>query len=133
MAVIKNPARSLKSVLPDAPETVVAMIDKALRYNPADRWQCAEDMSEAASAAFKELTGVAIPATERSESRGKKGWTRPAVGAAASPAMPSFIDVSMSDESIAVSVVFEPDTQGSSASAATLADRPQSDEEPKAK
>jgi hypothetical protein len=126
MAVIKKPARSLTSVLPDAPESVVTLVDKALRHDPSERWQCAEDMAEAASAAFKELTGQAIPATLRSESEGMKGWTRPAVAptVARAPALPSFVDVAMSDESLAVSVVFEPDAQGSSASATTMLERP---------
>jgi serine/threonine-protein kinase len=127
MAVIKKPARSLRDVMPEAPATVVTLVDKALRHNPADRWQCAEDMAEAASAAFKELTGQAIPATQRSESEGKKGWTRPAVAPGGTPILPSFVDVSLSDESIALSVVFEPDAQVSNATAATLMERPSGD------
>ena len=125
MAVMKNPARSLASVLPDAPAKLVAMVDRALRFDPAERWQCAEDMAAAAAVVFQELTGVAIPATERAESQGKKGWARPAVGPAAAPELPSSVDVSMSDESVAVSVVFEPDAPASGAqSSATVVERP---------
>ena len=106
MATMKNPAPSLASVLPGAPAKVVALIDRALMFDPNQRWQSAEDMAEAARAAFQELTGAAIPATARVESDGKQGWARAAVGPTAVPA----IDVVMHDASIAVSVVFEPDT-----------------------
>jgi serine/threonine-protein kinase len=111
LAVAKQPARSLAAVFPAAPPKVVELVDRALKYDPALRWQCAEDMAEAARAAFQELTGTAIPATERSEVDGKKGWARAAV----SPAGKSEgEDVVLHEESIAVSVVFEPDTVASS-------------------
>jgi hypothetical protein len=54
---------------------------------------------------------VAIPATERSEAGGKKGWVRAAVSTAP-PRAPtsSGMDVVIDDASISVSVIFEPDT-----------------------
>jgi serine/threonine protein kinase len=114
MAAIKQPARSLATVLPSASPKLVMLVDRALKYDPAERWQCAEDMDEAARAAFQEITGVAIPTTARSESGGKQGWARPALTlappSAASPAASPPVDVVIRDESIAVSVVFEPDT-----------------------
>ena len=110
MATIKQPARSLAALVPSAPAKVVALVDRALKYAPADRWQCAEDMSEAARAAFQELTGVPIPTTMRSEAGGKAGWARAAVSLAPPRAEPAGEDVVIHDESIAVSVVFEPDT-----------------------
>jgi serine/threonine-protein kinase len=106
MATMKNPAPSLASVLAGAPAKVVTLIDRALMFDPNQRWQSAEDMAEAARAAFLELTGATIPATARALSDGKPGWARAAVGPTASPS----IDVVMNDSSIAVSVAFEPDT-----------------------
>ena len=110
MVTMKAPARSLASVAPGMPPKVVTMVDRALMFDPAQRWQCAEDMAEAARSAFQELTGVAIPATERSESDGKKGWARAVVSPAVSQASAPAIDVPMNVDSICVSVVFEPDT-----------------------
>jgi len=109
MATMKNPAPSLASVLPSAPATVVTMVDRALRFDPNQRWQSAEEMGAAARAAFQELTGTAIPETTRIESGGQQGWARAAVALADAQAS-SAIDVVMHDASIAISVVFEPDT-----------------------
>jgi len=109
MATMKNPAQSLASVLPSAPATVVTMVDRALRFDPNQRWQSAEEMGAAARAAFQELTGTAIPETTRIESGGQQGWARAAVALADEQAS-SAIDVVMHDASIAISVVFEPDT-----------------------
>ena len=109
MATMKNPAQSLASVLPSAPATVVTMVDRALRFDPNQRWQSAEEMGAAARAAFQELTGTAIPETTRIESGGQQGWARAAVALADAQAS-SAIDVVMHDASIAISVVFEPDT-----------------------
>jgi hypothetical protein len=101
-------------VAPDSPPKVVELVDRALKFNPAERWQCAEDMAAAAQAAFQELTGVAIPATERSEAGGKKGWVRAAVNTAPARATLPGEDVVIDDASISVSVVFEPDTLANS-------------------
>jgi len=111
LVTIKQPARSLAAVAPGLPPKVVELVDRALRYDPAERWQCAEDMAAAAQAAFQELTGMAIPATERSEAGGRKGWVRAAVSTAP-PRAPASTgeDVVIHDASIAVSVIFEPDT-----------------------
>ena len=115
MVTIKQPARSLATVAPSLPPKVVELVDRALKYDPAERWQCAEDMAAAAQAAFQELTGMSIPATLRSEADGKKGWVRAAVSTAP-PRAPtsSGMDVVIDDASIQVSVVFEPDTLTSS-------------------
>jgi eukaryotic-like serine/threonine-protein kinase len=113
LAAGKNPARSLATLLPTAPTKVVELVDRALKYAPAERWQSAEEMAEAARAAFQQLTGTTIPATERSEVDGRKGWARAAVSSTASPTPLEGEDVVLRDESIAVSVVFEPDTMTS--------------------
>ena len=110
MATMKDHARSLASVMPGACPQVVTMVDRALMFDPTQRWQCAEDMAAAAQLAFQELTGASIPETLRSEADGKKGWARAAVSPAVSPAASPAIDVPMNVDSICVSVVFEPDT-----------------------
>jgi serine/threonine protein kinase len=110
LAVTKNPARSLTSVFPAAPAKVVELVDRALRYDPVERWQCAEDMAEAGRAAFQQITGTSIPVTERSEVDGKKGWARAALTPTSAKAPLEGKEIVLHDESIAVSVVFEPDT-----------------------
>jgi len=109
LAATKNPARSLTSVLPKAPDKVVELVDRALRYDPTERWQCAEDMAEAGRAAFQQLTGADIPATERTEVDGKKGWARAALNPSALKAPQEGEEVIVHDDSIAMSVLFEPD------------------------
>lgn len=109
MATIKQPARSLASVLPGASPKLVELVDRALEFDPAARWQCAEDMAAAAREAFRELTGTAIPETERVQADGKDGWSRAAVAPVPSPTT-SGVDVVINDDSLCVSVVFEPDT-----------------------
>jgi eukaryotic-like serine/threonine-protein kinase len=110
MATIKQPAPSLATVLPGAPASVVTLVDKALMFDPAARWQCAEDMAEAARVAFRDITGAAIPATERIEADGKKGWSRATVDLAPARASSPSVGVDVDMGSVAVSVVFEPDT-----------------------
>jgi hypothetical protein len=110
MATIKQPARSLATVLPSAPPDLVKLVDRALEYDPAARWQCAEDMALAAKEVFQQLTGTVIPATERAHCDGKEGWARATVAAAASELPPSGVDVVINDASLCVSIVFEPDT-----------------------
>jgi serine/threonine protein kinase len=111
LAAAKQPARSLAVVFPAASPKVIELVDRALKHDPAERWQCAEDMAQAARAAFQEMTGTSIPATERSEVDGQKGWARAVVSAAPKP---EGEDVVLHEDSIAVSVVFEPDTVASS-------------------
>ena len=110
MAVIKQPARSLLAVLPSAPPKLVELVDRALKYEPAARWQCAEDMACAAKEAFQELTGSTIPSTERVDSDGKVGWTCAAVAPTGGASPTEGVDVAINDASLCVSVVFEPDT-----------------------
>jgi serine/threonine-protein kinase len=110
MATMKEPPRSLATVAPSLPAKVVTMVDRALMFDPSARWPCAEDMAAAARSAFQELTGASIPATERTESDGKKGWARAVVSPAAASDAPGAVDVVINPDSICVSVVFEPDT-----------------------
>ena len=119
MATIKQPARSLAAVLPSASPKLVELVDRALKYDPGARWQCAEDMAFAAKEAFQELTGTTIPDTLRVQPDGKEGWARAAVASVATDRAPSSVDVVMNDASLCVSVVFEADTLVGTPSPAT--------------
>jgi hypothetical protein len=67
-------------------------------------------MAEAGRAAFQQITGTSIPVTERSEVDGRKGWARAALKPTSAKAPLQGEQVILHDQSIAVSVVFEPDT-----------------------
>jgi eukaryotic-like serine/threonine-protein kinase len=110
MATVQKPARSLVSVMPSATPQLIELVDRALKYEPSARWQCAEDMAQAAQQAFKELTGTTIPTTERAESDGRLGWMRAAALPAAGPPSSSGVEVVIHDASLCVSKVFEPET-----------------------
>jgi eukaryotic-like serine/threonine-protein kinase len=110
MATATKPARPLATAMPDAPPKLALLVDRALKYEPSERWQCAEDMAAAAQAAFQELTGASIPATARAESDGKAGWMCAAVAPAGASPSNAGVDVVINDASLCVSVVFEPDT-----------------------
>ncbi len=53
-----TPARSLSSVIPNAPASVVQLLSKALEFEKADRWDSAAAMREAVVRAHEELFGV---------------------------------------------------------------------------
>jgi serine/threonine-protein kinase len=99
LATIKQPARSLATVLPGASPGLIDLVDRALKYEPAARWQCAEDMGHAAKEVYQELTDK---------------MPRPAQGdEVAQPSRagegPEGVDVVLTDASLCVSMVFEPD------------------------
>jgi eukaryotic-like serine/threonine-protein kinase len=52
-----QPARSLSSVLPEAPAPIVALVDRALSFAKADRWDGARAMRDAVLAAEQALFG----------------------------------------------------------------------------
>jgi serine/threonine-protein kinase len=57
-----QPARSLAKVAPGVPPAVVALVDRALAFARADRWQSARDMAEAVAVAYTGLQGEPIAA-----------------------------------------------------------------------
>jgi serine/threonine protein kinase len=61
-AVFLRPARSLATVAPALPQEVVAVVDRALALHMAERWEDARAMREAVRAAYRSLTGHAVPA-----------------------------------------------------------------------
>jgi serine/threonine protein kinase len=48
-AAIDKPARSLRAVRPDLPSEVIALVDRALAFDRADRWRDANEMRQALS------------------------------------------------------------------------------------
>ena len=54
---IRDPAPSLREVMPHAPEALVAIIDRALAFAPGDRWPSAAAMRDALRALPKEVLG----------------------------------------------------------------------------
>jgi serine/threonine-protein kinase len=53
IATATRPARPLQSVWPEAPDVVAAIVDRALAYERADRWQDARSMQAAVRRAMK--------------------------------------------------------------------------------
>jgi serine/threonine protein kinase len=60
-AVASGPARSLATVMPNAPPSVVALVDRALAQAPKDRWLDARSMREAVAEVYATVHGVPIP------------------------------------------------------------------------
>jgi serine/threonine-protein kinase len=73
-----RPAPSLAEVAPKTPPAVVAIVDRALRFSMAERWQSARDMQRAIEEAFGPLYGAPPPPR-----RGKQA-PQPALAAAVS-------------------------------------------------
>ncbi|WP_394849902.1 serine/threonine protein kinase [Pendulispora brunnea] len=59
-AAATRPARSLAEAAPNIPAPVVAFIDKALAFDPADRWPSARAMRDAMRAAFENVLGQPV-------------------------------------------------------------------------
>ncbi len=59
-ATLTKPVRSLATVLPGASPLVVALVDRALRRDLADRWPDARAMQKAVRAAYRAITGTEI-------------------------------------------------------------------------
>jgi serine/threonine protein kinase len=68
-AVASGPARSLAAVMPEAPPSVVALVDRALAYAPKNRWPDARSMREAVAEVYRTVHGVPIPRRDRSLTR----------------------------------------------------------------
>jgi serine/threonine protein kinase len=56
IAAATQPARSLAVAFPQCPPQVVAIVDRALAFNPAQRWESAAAMREAVRHAYRSLT-----------------------------------------------------------------------------
>lgn len=97
VSAIRNPAPSLRSVMPEAPEALVKLVDRALAFDPAQRYPDARAMQAAVHDVFARLTGRPLPSTQRMNLHGVAGWARP-------------VNLPREDEELDISVVFEPDT-----------------------
>jgi serine/threonine protein kinase len=65
VAAMRDPAPSLLTVMPAAPPRLVEAVDRALAFDPANRWQSAREMFEALRAAFGDLPrGEAAPKSQ---------------------------------------------------------------------
>jgi serine/threonine protein kinase len=60
IAAMTKPARSLATVMPNAPPSVVAMIDRSLAFKKDDRWLDARQMQQAIRACYADLGGRSI-------------------------------------------------------------------------
>jgi eukaryotic-like serine/threonine-protein kinase len=70
MAAATTPARSLASVVPDAPSALVTAVDRALKFDPPSRWPNATEMRaamQAGSGAWNDTT-AAMPEPSTSTS-----------------------------------------------------------------
>jgi eukaryotic-like serine/threonine-protein kinase len=96
-----EPARSVGSIDPSLDSAVVALVDKALKRDPRQRWPSAEDMSEALHATYEKLyrrpmelpdpppahTGEPSASTAPAKSSTAPVAASPAKAAAAKPAV----------------------------------------------
>ncbi|WP_394833568.1 protein kinase [Pendulispora rubella] len=57
VAAATGPARSLAKIAPDLPAPIVEVVQKALAFDPADRWPSARQMREALLATFPDVFG----------------------------------------------------------------------------
>jgi eukaryotic-like serine/threonine-protein kinase len=62
-----RPARSLALVSPDLPAPLTAVIDRALRFDKADRWPDARAMQAALAKAYREAFSAPMPGTDEAE------------------------------------------------------------------
>ncbi len=102
-AVASKPARSIAEAVDGLPVRVVALIDRALYFQSAERWQDTAAMQSQIRIAFEELTGQPIPDTQRVKLHGLTGWSRPA-----QLLLAELPDASQPVTMCDVSVVFEP-------------------------
>jgi serine/threonine-protein kinase len=65
VAAMRDPAPSFRTVMPAAPVRLVDAVDRALAFDPAQRWQSAREMFEALRAAYDGLPrGEAAPPSQ---------------------------------------------------------------------
>jgi serine/threonine-protein kinase len=60
-------ARPLVAVAPDVPASVAAVVDRALAFDPKERWESAQAMGDALAKAWRDATGEAIPPLPKTE------------------------------------------------------------------
>jgi serine/threonine-protein kinase len=87
-----RPARSLASVVPDAPAPLVEVVDRALAFAKADRWESAAAMRDAVMRAEKALfaagearTPLAALVEEHAKAESSRAETAPTMGESSDP------------------------------------------------
>jgi eukaryotic-like serine/threonine-protein kinase len=65
MLAMTEQAQSLKTFVPDLPDSVVEIVDRALAFEQAKRWQDADEMQTAIAKAYEALVGSAITGAPR--------------------------------------------------------------------
>ncbi len=96
VAAMSQQARSLATVCPDAPPSLVAVIDKALAFQKSDRWQDARSMQAAIRACARDCSPAAAVSS-----------TAPALNKSYGEPTQWAPDAEESSDQIPVSVVFE--------------------------
>ena len=79
-------ARPLASVAPHVPAPICAVVDRALRFDKADRWASARDMQQALEGAYHAAFGSPLPAPRRSSPQILGAPPRPSGAAVPTPA-----------------------------------------------
>ena len=97
VAAMKKPAPSISTVVGNLPESMVHLIDKSLAFNKEDRWPDAQTMAAEARRVFAQITGHAIPGTDRLSLSDVAGWVPPPES------------VPAQSESFDISVAFDPE------------------------
>ena len=65
MLAMTEQAQSLKTFMPDLPDSVAEIVDRALAFEQANRWQDAHEMQTAIAKAYEELIGSPITGAPR--------------------------------------------------------------------
>jgi serine/threonine-protein kinase len=65
MLAMTEQAQSLRVFCPTLPDPVIAVVDRALRFEQSERWQDAHEMQEAIGEAYQQLTGEGITGAPR--------------------------------------------------------------------
>jgi serine/threonine-protein kinase len=102
LCAMTKQAPSLAKADPTMPANVVALVDKALQFQKADRYDDARAMQSALREIYEQLENQPIPSARRMDA--VAGWTSPDSQRKPPPA----------DDDIHVSVVFEPTSTGDS-------------------
>lgn len=78
LAAMNDPAPSLAEVAPDMPACLIALVDRALAYEPERRFRDAVSMQSAVQAAYTELCRAATPSLPDVEETTQSALGRPA-------------------------------------------------------
>ncbi|WXA97861.1 serine/threonine protein kinase [Pendulispora brunnea] len=110
IAAAVRPARSLRELMPELPSPMARLVDKALAFDPTDRWPTGREMHDALHAALQESLGEPIEhATARMRTEISAHWSardedavdtqppapRPCVVPADNPSGDTFVDPSL--------------------------------------